>query len=97
MKILGFDYTLSLMEARMADSRHYGECNNNELTIRLARGLPVQQKEGSVLHEILEAIGYCLSLNLGEQTILALERGLHGALADAGVDLAPLLRGLEEP
>jgi hypothetical protein len=97
VKILGFDYALSLMEAKMADSRHYGECNNNTLTIRIARELPRQQKEATVLHEILEAVGYCLGLNLNEQTMLALERGLHGALAEAGVDLSPLVVGLEEP
>ena len=96
MKILGFEYAVTLMEAKMPDSRHYAECNNNDLTIRVARNLPSQQKESSVLHEIIEATGYCLGLNLTEPTVLALERGLHGALKDAGVDLSPLLRGLEE-
>ncbi len=96
MKILGFDYKIGLMDGRMEETKNFGECDNSELTIKLTRGMNRQQIEATLIHEVIEAVSSLLDLGFSESTVRALERGVHGALVDSGVDLSPLLKEIPE-
>ena len=89
MKILGYDYAL-LEESD--DDDNLGRCLTTKLTIRISPNLPEQQKQSTVLHEILEALNWHLQLGLGidNKVIMPLEASLFQVLTDAGVDLSPL-------
>ena len=97
MKILGMDYTVRLMDGKASETRNFGTCDNTECTIEITRGLSRQQKEATLIHEVIEAVNSMLDLGFSESTVRALERGIHGALTDCGVDLRPLLREVPEP
>jgi len=94
VKILGMTYSVKLMQARILESSKFGQHNGVELKITIARDMSVQQQVATMLHETLEAINYQLGLGLEEKAILGLERGLHGTLIDAGVNLNPLTKEL---
>ena len=88
MKILGYDYEF---EKNVNDhTGSYGWFDAKSLTIQIADNLNKQQKESTILHEILEALSYHLMLEIGNNIIMPLEAGLYQVLTDAGVDLSPL-------
>ncbi len=94
MKILGYHY-------RIIENSEYGaqlgEMNPTQQTIKVQANQCQQQKESTVLHEIIEALNFHLKLELGQDNkiIAPLEAGLYTALTDAGVDLSPLTRELK--
>jgi len=94
MKILGYHYTI----VEDGDTDHIGAFGRNHprtLTIQIAKGLTPQQRESTVLHEIIEALNYALGLKLEHQAIMSLEAGLYQVLIDHGVCLAPLTREID--
>ena len=94
MKILGYDYRLINEEDH---DNAMGRCNFRELFIRIAPNLPKQQTESTLIHEIIEALAYHLQLGFcGDNKIVStLEAGLYQVLTDAGVDLSPLAKELQ--
>lgn len=96
MKILGMNYSISMMDASIKEAKNFGEHDGTTLTIRLASGMSRQHIESTLLHEVIEAISFQLGLDFEERTILALERGLYGVLVDGGVNLKPLLAEVYE-
>lgn len=92
VKILGYDY-------RIVEERdHSGASGRAHITDQIIRISPdqhQQQKESTILHEILEALAYHLHLELPSdqhRVIMPLESALYQVLTDAGVDLSPLLK-----
>ena len=91
IQILGYDYGL-LTDRTLEDlSGAMGTCDSNNLIIRVANNIPEQQKQSTVLHEIIEAIDYSLELGLEHRSINSLEAALYQVLCANGVDLRPLL------
>ena len=91
MKILGYHYTI----VEDGDAEYIGTLGRSHLKaqmIQIAEGLASQQKESTILHEIIEALNFAFGLNLAHQDILSLEAGLYAVLTDNGVSLAPLTR-----
>lgn len=91
MKILG--YTYSVLQSNDGDFLDAsGRFHHISQTIHIANDLNNEQKESTLLHEIIEALNYHLSLELSENTIMSLEAGLYQVLSDNGVDISPLLK-----
>ncbi len=91
MKILG--YTYSILQSGDGDFLDAsGRFHHNSQTIHIASDLSDEQKESTLLHEIIEALNYHLALELKENIIMSLEAGLYQVLNDNGVDISPLLK-----
>ena len=93
MKILGYNY--KILHKSKKDMESLGLCRYGKLQIHISKKQAPQQKESTVLHEMIHAISYHLHLELSEQQIMALESGLYQALIDNGINLTPLTRELE--
>ena len=94
MKILGYHYTI----VEDGDSDHigaFGRSHAKTLTIQIAEGLTPQQRESTVLHEIIEALNYALGLKLEHQAITSLEAGLYQVLTDHGINLTLLTQEID--
>jgi len=63
----------------LADS---GNQDDSNLVILLNKGLKQEQKESTLLHEIIEAINSANDLGLTHQTIQTLEASLYQVLKD---------------
>jgi len=96
MKILGYDYTIYTN----GDVEHIGAAGRfhpRVQKIQIASDQNQQQRESTVLHEVIEALSYHLQLDLEHRAIMGLEAGLYQAMRDSGVDLSPLTRELQGP
>jgi hypothetical protein len=92
LKILGYDYKVILAPSVDAGGFHdAGNCSSLNQVIALAPGLNDQALASTLIHEVLEALNYHLSLELDHGTIMALETGLFQVLNDNGVDISVML------
>lgn len=92
LNILGYVYVLDASQS-IDDLKVAGRSSPLHQTIVLARELSEQQKQSTLLHEVLELLNHHLGLELRESKILALEAGLYYVLTQNGVELSPLLGG----
>ncbi len=91
MKILGYDYKIDLSKS-LADMRgNSGFCYFDRQCIEVAENLPEELKSSTLLHEIIEAINYHLSIGLKEEDVMRLEAGLYQTLKDNGVNIDTLV------
>lgn len=94
MKILGYRYKLEL-----ADTEYIMAAGRTHLTkqkIMIETGMHEQAMVSTVLHEILEALSFHLRLKMDDDVIMPLEAGLYQVLTDAGIDLSPLVKELND-
>lgn len=96
MKILAYDYKIKAESAPVEKLAFMGRHNGGDLNIIICTGMPRQNQESTMIHEIIEAINWQLKVNLREQQIIFLEIGLYNVLRNAGVDLRPLMVELKE-
>ena len=96
MKILAYDYTIRAAATPIIDLKNMGAHDSIGLTITICTFMLQQHQESTMIHEIIESVNWQLGLGLEEQKILSLEVGIYSALCNAGVDLHPLMRELEE-
>jgi hypothetical protein len=95
IKILGYHYTVETdKDARYVSST--GSMDGNKQLIRIASDINIENKQSTLIHEIIEALSYHLDLKLEHSVIMAFEAGFFQILTDNGVDLSPLLGGLED-
>lgn len=93
MKILGLDYRL-VEEGSHEMIGAFGRHHADRQIIQIAENLAPQQRVMTVLHEILEAVDYCLGLELRHNAKMALEAALYQVLTANGVNLSPLVADL---
>lgn len=91
INILGYQYTIDRSKT-VDEIGALGRYNHKSLTIQIARDLEPPVVTATLLHEIVEALNYCLELNLEHAKITALETGLWQVLSENGVNLGPLLK-----
>jgi hypothetical protein len=91
IKILGYYYDM-VEDGDYDSTGAFGRMNPKIHKIQIASDLCQQEKETTVLHEIIESINYHLELKLEHPVIMSLEASLYQALTDNGVSLAPLTR-----
>lgn len=90
MKIFGYNYTI--VEDGDSDLiGAWGRFHGKTQVLQIATGLTAQQRESTILHEVIEAANYHLELDLKHSTRMSLETALYQVLTDNGVDLSPLL------
>lgn len=65
-----------------------GYWDSNNLTLSIAKNLPLELFNSTLLHEILEAINYHLELELKHNQIMSIEVGINKVLKDAGIDIS---------
>ena len=93
MNILGYEYRVVSYETA-DDSGSYGRFHSKTQKLQIANDLCVEQKISTVLHEILEAVNYHLEIQLTHQNIMSLETALYQVMKENGIDLTPLLKGI---
>lgn len=91
MKILGYNYTVDLSKQLSDMKGNSGFSNFDKQSLEVANDLGTDLKLSTLLHEIIEAINYHLSIGLAESDIMRLEAGLFQVLTDNGVNLSSLL------
>lgn len=92
IKILGYFYYVD--QSKTEDEiKALGRFIAKTQTIQLASDLSAQQAESTLLHEILEALGYHLGIEIEHKQMMALESGLYQTLKDNGVDLSVITEG----
>ena len=94
VKILGYNYRL-VEDGDDEMIGAYGRLHIKQQILQIAEGLSRQQRESTVLHEILEALNFHNNLGLSHKAIMPLEAGLYQVLTDAGIDLSPLTKELD--
>ncbi len=94
MKIYGYDYEL-VEDGDVDMIGALGRHHVRRQVLQIAEGMAQQQRESTVLHEILETLNYHNDLSLTNKVIMPLEAGLYQVLTDAGVDLSPLTKELD--
>ena len=91
MIILGYDY--QVVEDGNSDMiGASGRCHVDKQVLQIASGLSEQQRQSTVLHEIIEAINYHLELEMEHNVRMGLEAALFQVLTANGVDLSPLTK-----
>jgi len=96
MKILGYKYAVK-RDIAANNSSWSAACNSKKMEIILPVDTERDQNMASaIIHETIEALDYHLELDLPHRAIMALEAGLYQVLVDNGVDLSPLLNGIDE-
>jgi len=76
LDILGATYSV-IQQEELGDS---GQCWLGKQIILIEKRQHPEQKEMTLLHEVIEALNYQLELELPHKTICALETGLYHVL-----------------
>lgn len=92
MNILGYEYKMKSKKMKNA----LGKFRFSKLEIVIHSEQDAQQRESTVLHEMIHAISAHLKLDLSEEVTARLETGLYQSLTNSGVDLSPLTKELEQ-
>jgi hypothetical protein len=95
VKILGYEFQLERKEST-SDLGAMGWYKGRVQKIQIATDMHPEQELSTILHEIIEALNYHLSLGIEHKSIMALEAGLYQCLIDNGVDLTPLRKEIQE-
>lgn len=82
IKIGGFDYKYIEEENLTRDYGNLGQSCANNLTIIVDKSMPEQQKESTLIHEILEQINCNYELSLNHSQICTLETALYQVYKD---------------
>jgi hypothetical protein len=83
LNILGHDYEVQFVEHNQLDtSRNCGTCDMYRTILAISTNQSRTMQESTIIHEIIEAVNYCLELNLEHNKITALESGLYQVLKD---------------
>ena len=93
VNILGYEYKIKPKKMKRA----LGKFKFSKLEIVIDTKQNDQQKESTVLHEMVHAISAHLKLDLSEEVVTRLETGLYQSLTNNGVDLSPLIREFNDP
>jgi len=94
LKILGYNYKL-VEDGDQHSIGALGRFHAGEQLIQLAEGLGPEQRASTLIHEILEAANYILSIGLEHKHVTLLEVIIFHVLTSNGVDLSPLFSELD--
>ena len=83
LNILGYPYKLDMSKELKDMGGNVGYCHFDKLTLDIAKDVPVDVFNSTLLHEIIEAINYHLEIELTEAQIKQLETGLHPLVSTA--------------
>ena len=86
MKILGYTYKVDNTKS-VNDMNTYGLFSATDQKISVGNNLSEEQRASTVLHEVIEALKFHLSIEIEHEALTALEAGLFTVLMDNGVDL----------
>ncbi|MFP4017190.1 MAG: hypothetical protein ACLFUI_09175 [Halanaerobiales bacterium] len=87
LKLGGFNWKIEEVEHLMIERNNIGEMEPRTHVIRLDKAASEQQKEETLLHEIIEAINYMYCMDLDHHQIELLGVTLHQALKDNKLQL----------
>ena len=97
MKIIGQNYTVSRsITANDSQSIAFSNANKQVIVFQVGGEQPRELLKAVMIHEILEVLNCMYELNIPHPVLCALDTGLHQVFTDAGVDLSPLLKELDE-
>lgn len=82
VKIGGHEYTCKTAPFLGRDHSASGRSCGNSLEIEIEETLPQQNKESTLIHEILEQINYRYELDLPHEKISILETALYQVIRD---------------
>ena len=87
IQIIGNSYTVQYINKEDAEHNFFnqserlmGDCNYQDLIIRVDASMNKQQQDSTLLHEILHAVSDALAIELTENQVKRLESGLMSVL-----------------
>ncbi|RPI89569.1 MAG: hypothetical protein EHM40_20470 [Chloroflexi bacterium] len=96
MRIFGYEYAVR-EDVEINNRGLQGICDSDKHEIVLAVGMSKQQKISVIIHEMVEAVLDHLGIDeLEHRWVMVMETVIHMILIVNGVDLSPLLKGLDE-
>lgn len=91
IRILGYDYEVILSDELAIDEDKSGECSTTFQRITIDSNMLEQKQQSTLLHEVIEALEYHLSIGLEHNQIELLEAGLYQVIRDN-----PHINGFQE-
>lgn len=85
MKILAHTYKVILDKKLDFNDRTSAQCNFGSLIIKVCPDYPETRQQEGLMHEIIEAINYHLSLKLDHDNIERLGEAIFQVLNDNGI------------
>lgn len=85
MKILGKNIKVILNEMGVRETL-YGSNDSMYLTIYINKNLPTQEKEETLLHEILHHISNSMEIGLNEKQVSRLSACLYSVFRENGIN-----------
>ena len=86
IKVAGHVYKIQLMNKAWAnDASRWGQCDCDEMIIRLAKGMRGSRRAETLLHEVLHAVYNVYNVGSArteEDIVTLLSTGLHQVLVD---------------
>jgi len=82
VKIGGYTYDIEIDKTLALKSGYQGTQCSNTLEIKIDGGIAQQNKESTLIHEIIEAINYHYELKLEHTVISTLESALYQVITD---------------
>jgi hypothetical protein len=93
LKIIGREYEVSYLE-ELKDV--VGECDWDNLKIRIKTGQPPSLEIDTLLHEVVHAIDNAMQLNMNERQVYCMTTGLIATLKDNQQFLEYLYKALKK-
>lgn len=91
LRILGHDYDVLYRD----DLNAFGKASIRAARLYIDPALGDEQQLSTILHEVLELIMMQMELNMDHQAVCSVETGMYQFLVENGVDLSPLLEGID--
>ena len=81
LKIIGKTYDISFV-AQEELPKDYGECNDEQQTIKIRKDLNAEHQADVLLHEVLHAVSFAMNAKLSERQVHTVASGLLAVIYD---------------
>lgn len=97
LHLFGFEYDVIQASTMHEIGGHHGDVRNWLNTIRIAMDAHKEQRQSTIIHEVIHAIDYNLNLKVPEDIVCAIETGLFSFLKHNGCDMSFFDQWTEAP
>lgn len=96
IKILGKKYTVKKVPENDLNEDCIGRCREKYSRISVLEGMTEESTQATILHEVLHAIDFAMSIELSEKQVGALANGLFAFFKDNNIGLEQLEIAIDE-
>lgn len=82
IKICGLDYKINYIDDNSRTDVCMGRCDTKMLEINISAGMPIQNRELTIVHEVVHIISETLGLGMTEKQVMAVSASLYPVILD---------------